>query len=197
MTALHTSRVSLVAHASTDAVRQARFPDNEPLDRYGVAAARERARTDVAQARCSPTRRCAETAAALGLVAVAEHALPPWDVGSWRGRSLAELSASDAGAVRTWLHDPDSAPHGGESLRQLIGRVGYWLDAAASASRLVVVSDPAIIRAALAHALPGGWQTFWRIDVGPLDCVELRRAAGTWSLSALATWPSRACPSSA
>lgn len=189
MTDSHTSRVSLIAHASTDAVRQARFPDDEPLDRYGVAEARERAHPTTRAARCSPTRRCTETAVALGLRAAEDPELTPWELGSWRGRRLDELSASEPDAVMAWLHDPDSAPHGGESLTRLIDRVGGWLEATTSAGRLVVVTDPALIRAALAHALPGGWQTFWRIDVGPLAHVELRRAGATWSLTALDTVP--------
>lgn len=195
MTAPHISRIRLIGHASTEAVRRARFPGDEPLDRFGLAAARERARPHAGDAQCSPTRRCTQTAAALGFTAVPEESLAPWDMGTWRGRSLVDLSTGEPEEVRGWLRDPDSTPHGGESLTRLIGRVGHWLDRAAVSPRMVVVTDPAIIRAALAHALPGGWATFWRIDVSPLDHVDLRRTGGAWTLTALAGLPATVAPS--
>lgn len=186
MTRPTASRVTLIAHASTDAVRRARFPGDEPLDRYGQASARERRGTSRQGARCSPRRRCLETATALGLTAITDPGLAPWDLGAWRGRTLAELTASEPNAVACWVQDPHSAPHGGETLTALISRVGQWLDEAASENaRTLSVTDPPIMRAALAHILPGGWETFWRVDVSPLDALDIRRSAARWTLRAL------------
>ncbi|MFN2517675.1 MAG: histidine phosphatase family protein [Jatrophihabitantaceae bacterium] len=187
MTDQQTLRVTLIAHASTDAVRQVRFPDDEPLDRYGRAAAEAAAgRMGTGPARCSPVRRCLETATALGFTVNSDARLRPWQLGAWQGLSLDALSASDPEAVNEWLANPGSAPHGGESLAALIDRIGRWLRAVATdGARALAVTDPTIIRASLAHALPGGWRTFWRVDVGPLDRVTLTCNAGQWRLRAL------------
>lgn len=187
MTARQAVRVTLIAHGSTAALRQARFPRDEPLDRHGRAAAERAAGLmGAGPAQCSPVRRCTETAAALGFTVRLEPALRPWDLGAWQGLRLDALSAREPDLVRTWLSTPDGAPHGGEPLGALIDRVGRWLDAGTpDSTRTLAVTDPAIMRAALAHALPGGWQTFWRVDVGPLDRVVLTCNGGTWRLRAL------------
>ncbi len=68
----------------------------------------------------------------------------------------------------------------------MIDRIGRWLSAVtAQGAPVLAVTEPAIIRAALAYVLPGGWRTFWRVDVGPLDRVMLTRNAGVWRLRAL------------
>ena len=38
------------------------------------------------------------------------------------------MAAASRDAVDTWLADPRSTPHGGESLLDFITRVGGWLD---------------------------------------------------------------------
>jgi broad specificity phosphatase PhoE len=187
MTVPHTSRVALIAHASTDAVRAAWFPDDEPLDRYGAAAVRDQFQPGRPLARCSPVRRCVQTAAGLGYGVAPDEGLRPWDLGSWKGRSLDEVAAAESAAVAQWTSDADFAPHGGESLTRLIERMAAWLDerGADEGPRIVAVTDPALIRAAIVHTL-GGWApAFWRIDVGPLDRVDIHGRAGAWSLRAL------------
>ncbi|PZS17502.1 MAG: histidine phosphatase family protein [Pseudonocardiales bacterium] len=187
MTDRQAVRVTLIAHGSTDAVRRGRFPHDEALDRYGRAAAEGAAgRMGAGPARCSAVRRCVQTAEALGLAAQVDPGLAPWDLGAWHGRGLDALSAGDPDGANEWLTNPDSAPHGGESLTALIDRIGRWLSAVtAQGAPVLAVTEPAIIRAALAYVLPGGWRTFWRVDVGPLDRVMLTRNAGVWRLRAL------------
>ncbi|MEO3845117.1 histidine phosphatase family protein [Streptomyces sp. B22F1] len=202
----------LVTAAVNAELRHAVFGADEPLDAAGRRAA-ERAGAHAAAslrthtpAYAAPSVRCRQTADALGLAAEPEAELADWDVGRWRGRGLEELAAAEGEAVRAWLTDPAAAPHGGESLLQLRGRVGVWLDgltgpagtagpettgdmhrtgsapAPAPTHRVVAVAEPAAVRAAVVHALDLPSAAFWRLDVPPLTRTELTGRAGRWSL---------------
>ncbi|MFC9651748.1 histidine phosphatase family protein [Streptomyces sp. NPDC056937] len=77
----------------------------------------------------SPSPRCRRTAEALGLHAKPLPALAPCAMGRWQGRTLDEVAAAEPDALASWLSDPASAPHGGESLLELLARTAHWLDA--------------------------------------------------------------------
>jgi broad specificity phosphatase PhoE len=83
--------------------------------------------------------------------------------------------------VRAWLSDPAAAPPGGEAVRDVIDRVGGWL-AGLTASRVVAVTHPAVIRAAVVCAAGAPAASFWRIDVEPLARVGLTGRNGHWRL---------------
>ncbi|MEV0261820.1 histidine phosphatase family protein [Streptomyces sp. NPDC050617] len=179
-----TVRVMLVSPAVNADLRQARFGDDAPLDGAGSRQARAAAgglpRSD-RQVRAA-TRRCRETAEALGLTAADEAAaLGDLDAGRWRGRSLAEVAEAEPAAVAAWLADPEAAPHGGESVAGLVGRVGGWLAGCAD-GRVLAVAEPAAVRAAVVHALGLPPRAFWRLDVPPLALTELTGGAGRWNL---------------
>ena len=184
----------LVCHASTPALRRASIPDDEPLDAIGQAAAaaaavKERWQGDGCAS--APERRARETAAALGLAPEIDERLRECDYGRWRGASLRALQADEPAAVQAWLTDPAAAPHGGESVLALLARVGGWLDRLplapepARARRMLAITHPAIIRAAIVHALGAGPAAFWRIDVVPLAHVRLSGRVGRWNLVAM------------
>ncbi|MGQ5633749.1 MULTISPECIES: histidine phosphatase family protein [unclassified Streptomyces] len=179
-----TSRVLLVSPAMSVSARQARFDDG-PLDDAGAARARAAAGSLPSAARVlvSPGVRCRETAAALGLAGVPAPELAGLDVGRWRGRTLEEVGAAEPDAVGRWLTDPEGAPHGGESVRDLCGRVGRLLaDARALDGRTVAVVEPEVVRAAVVGALGLPLSVFWRLDVPPLTVTELSGRAGRWNL---------------
>ncbi|GGX59031.1 phosphoglycerate mutase [Streptomyces fructofermentans] len=113
------------------ALREARFDDGQPVEAAGLRLAEAAAGSVPAALRVlvSPSARCRETAAALGLDAVVAEDLSGLDVGRWRGATLAEVGAEEPDAVGQWLADPASAPHGGESVRALCERVAAWLEA--------------------------------------------------------------------
>lgn len=48
--------------------------------------------------------------------------------------------------------------------------------------RLLAVVEPAVVRAALLHALGLPMETFWRLDVAPLTLTELSGRSGRWNL---------------
>jgi broad specificity phosphatase PhoE len=179
-------RLLLVRHAPTNATRRTAFPSDEALDdraREQAACLASRLPTRC-EALSSPALRCRETAAAAGLDATADAALAECDFGSWAGRSLAEVDASDPEAARAWLTDPDSAPHGGESLSAFARRVAEWLDRQAERDgSAVAVTHAGVVKGALVHALGAPLESFWRIDVAPLAITELHAHDGRWTVS--------------
>ncbi|MEU0359873.1 histidine phosphatase family protein [Streptomyces cyaneofuscatus] len=192
-----TVRVMLVSPAMNAALREARFDGDAPLDRAGERSARAAAaavpRYDAVLS--GPSERCLGTAAALGLAARAEPALTGWDLGRWSGRRLDEVGAAEPDAVAAWIGDPSAAPHGGESLRALVERVGGWLDGTraedtrgagegpgATDRSVLAVAEPAVVRAAVVHALVLPVEAFWRLDVAPLVLTELSGRSGRWNV---------------
>ncbi len=177
-------RLTLVAHAATEATRQAAFPTDETLEPSGAAKAAALAGTlgRVDAAWTSPARRAVQTAAALGLEATADPALADIDLALWAGRSLAEIEAADAAGLKRWTNDPAAAPHGGESVDHLLRRVRRWLDERASdPGHVVAVTHAAVIRAAVVVALDAAPAAFWRIDVEPLCFASFRSRGGRWT----------------
>lgn len=179
------SRITLLAHASTSATAAAAFPAGEPLEPRGATRAAA-ARTSLPRAealRRAPERACEETCAAIGLTAEPDEALRGWDLGSWAGRTLDEVGATHPHEVRAWLADPAAAPHGGESLTALLARTTEWL-AAPPPGRVLVVCGPAVIRAAVVAVLDAPPAAFWRIDVAPLSVTVLGGSPARWTIRA-------------
>ena len=184
-----TVRVTLVSAAMSTALREARFDDGGPLEPAGLHEA-EAAATDFppdGRAFASPSVRCAQTAAALGLAARPVPALAGCSMGRWTGRTLAEVAAAEPDAVARWPVDPDAAPHGGESLSAFLARIGTWLDglrdtAPHARGPVLAVVEPDVVRAAALHALGAPAPAFWRLDVRPLTVTELSGRAGRWNV---------------
>ncbi|GAA4593088.1 histidine phosphatase family protein [Planotetraspora phitsanulokensis] len=179
-----TTRLLLICHAFTAAMAAASFPGDEPVEDRDRRGRRDgdlgAAYTDGLALR-GPELRCGQTAGMLGLVAEPVPQLRDCDFGGWRGRTLADVQAADPEGVSRWLGDPAAAPHGGESVADVVGRAGEWL-AGLPAGRVVAVTHPSVIRAAIVHALGTGPGAFWRIDVEPLSRVELTGRSGRWNL---------------
>jgi len=183
-------RLLLISHAPTAAMRAGRFPADDPLDARGLAdaqAAQARlshlshlAAFNEAPAFVSPAVCARDTASALGLNAKVDAALADIDYGNWKGRRLADLAAQTPIDLTAWMHDPDAAPHGGESFSQAVKRIGEWLDtldvAQSNARDVIAVTHAAIIRAAVIHALAASSAIFPRIEIAPLTVVELHRS---------------------
>lgn len=183
-----TVRVMLVSPAMNAALREARFDGDAPLDRSGRerAVASAGAVPEAGLALSGPSERCRETTAALGLTAPTEPALAGWDLARWAGRRLDEVAAAEPERVTAWLGDPSAAPHGGESLRDLVGRVGGWLDSLggpdAPGTSFLAVAEAAVVRAAVVHGLRLPAEAFWRLDVAPLTLTELSGRSGRWNV---------------
>lgn len=178
-------RLTLVSHAMTDAMAAGRFPTDEPLNAVGrrqVGPAIDfgaREFTSLA----GPEQRCLQTAELLGLHPEVEPRLADLDYGRWRGDVLGGVRPAD---LAVWLTDAASAPHGGESVVDLTARVASWLESlTADPSRIVAVTHPAVIRAAILLALDAPPKSFWRIDIAPAGRTEMHYRGHAWTLRSL------------
>src|ERR1700743_316979 len=101
--------IVMISHASTDALRRALFPRDEPLDHQGVVRAAAIAKYLPTSSRCgtSPELRSRQTAEALHLEAIAEPRLRECDYGNWAGLSFDEVAAREPEAATDWLRDPE------------------------------------------------------------------------------------------
>ncbi|OCB55527.1 histidine phosphatase [Mycobacterium malmoense] len=176
-------RLTLVSHAMTDAMAAARFPDDEPLNALGRRQA-EAGAVELfrgASHLTGPEQRARQTAGLLGLAAAADPLLADLDCGRWRGKRLQDVPPGD---LTVWLTDPARAPHGGESITDLVRRVGRWLGSlTGDPTPTVAVTHPAVIRAAILLALDVPAKSFWRIDIAPAGCIVLHFRSGRWTLS--------------
>ncbi|NOQ57771.1 histidine phosphatase family protein [Mycolicibacterium fortuitum] len=174
-------RLTLVSHAMTDAMAAGRFPNDEPLNQSGHRQADSTVELGVVDAAyCGPEKRVRQTAELLGLSAAVEPRLADLDFGSWRGTVLSGVRPAD---LAVWLTDPTRAPHGGESVVNLVQRVHGWMDSLASArGRLVAVTHPAVIRAAILVALDAPPKSFWRIDIAPISRTVMNFRGQAWTL---------------
>ncbi|RKN38215.1 histidine phosphatase family protein [Streptomyces hoynatensis] len=181
--------VTLVAAARSSTLLDARFGDDRPLDTAGwqaleraIPALLPLAAADLRY--CSPTPCSRQTGDAIGLSPLSQLALRDCDMGRWRGLTLQEVAAREPAAVDAWLADPRSAPHGGEPLLSFVTRVGGWLDTRPieGDGRVVAVTEPSVIRAAMLYALKAPPQSYWRTEVYPLSVVTLSGGPGRWSL---------------
>ncbi|WP_333777753.1 histidine phosphatase family protein [Streptomyces sp. IBSBF 3136] len=131
----------------------------------------------------APSARCTQAADALGLVTAPEPALCDLDLGSWSGLPLDDVAATDPDGFTAWLTDPDAAPHGGESVRELCRRTADWMnDTAPDTGHTVVIAEAAVVRAALIRALALPARAFWHLAVPPLSPVSLTRRNGSWDV---------------
>lgn len=180
-----TTRLVLICHASTNAVRKSAFPADEPLDELGAtdAAAFSSLLPAADRVWTGPERRARQTAAALGLDAIAESRLRDCDYGAWAGCTFEDVHAHDPKATEAWLRDPAATPHGGESILSLMRRVADWLsEQQAHHRQSIAVTHAAVIRAGIVHAIRAAPETFWRIDIAPLSMTRLSGMNGRWNL---------------
>ena len=173
--------MTLLVHASSQATAGVTFPADEPPDRRGTtrAAALRGHLPRAAHRLRAPDRTSAGTCAALGLTTDADPGLRDWETGRWTGRSLDDVAAAEPDAVTAWLTDPTAAPHGGESLLDLLGRVRDRL-AELPAGHTLAVCGPAVARAAVVVVMGAPPTAFWRLDAAPLSVTDLRGGPDRW-----------------
>ena len=182
-------RITLVCHATTRALRSATFGGDDSLDEVGAAQARRLAGSLGGVDRCwtSPAARARETAVALGLEARVDERLRECDFGRWTGLKFSQVLLREPRKLIKWMKDPASAPHGGESIPQVLARVSSWLsEQAREPGHMVAVTHSSVIRAAVVHVIQAELPSFWRIDVTPLSRTELRTNGRRWVLRSIA-----------
>ena len=179
-----TSRITFISHGVTSAVRRAAFPCDEELEETEIARIRSirwhapRAQQIVT----APEKRAQMTALGLHLSASVMDDLCDCDFGTWRDRDLSQVQEDDPIGLISWLTDPAAAPHGGESIERLVGRIERWLERQMDAGHTIAVTHPAIIRSAVILALGAPLSAFWRLDIAPLSLTDLRYNGSTWTV---------------
>ncbi|MFU2329606.1 histidine phosphatase family protein [Pseudomonas sp. NFX98] len=186
---MQATRLTLMCHARTVAQKLARFPTDEPLEMDWQSARGVRSTQFKLPPKllCGPERRARQTAELFGSTVEIVEALRDCDFGRWSGVRINDLQKAEPELLQSWLADPNSAPHGGESMAQVTERVSAWLATLEPApGHVVAVTHPFIIRAALTTVL--GSSAFNLIDVEPLSAIELR-FNGYWRLRLPGTDP--------
>ncbi|MFD1950376.1 histidine phosphatase family protein [Sphingomonas arantia] len=176
-------RLILLCAGGTASARAGGFADpDEPLDAGGRA--KVVAIEGLAASRCwtSLGRAAVETAALVGLDANVEPALADIDHGDWRGKGFAAI---DPEALMGWLAAPEAGAPGGETLADVVARVGPWLDGLCTGDGTVLaVTHAMVVRAALVRAIGLSAESTMAIDVGPLSHTLLS-FNGRWRLQGL------------
>lgn len=158
------------------------FPADDPAAPAALARA---GRVAPGRARClvSPLLRARQTAAALGLAATPDPALREADFGAWAGQAVEAVLAADPAGFALWRTDPAAAPPGGESFAAMAARVTTWLEAqAAAGGRVLAITHPGPIQAALLAVLGAPPTAAARIGVRPLSRTRLSHDGARWSL---------------
>ncbi len=183
-----TPRLTLICHATTRALRAATFKGEGPLDDIGrrQAEALAGALGHVDQCWTSPAQAARETAQALGLSAIIDDPLRDCDYGRWNGLKFQQVVLKEPIKLLNWMNNPGEAPHGGETVAQLIERVGAWLNLRGAAKgHTVAVTHAAVVRAAIVSVLDSRPRAFWRVDPTPLTRADLRTNGKRWVLRAM------------
>jgi broad specificity phosphatase PhoE len=149
-----------------------------PLDDEGLRQARALgdALGPVERIICSPLGRTRQTAALVGgdeLTVTVDDRWIELDYGDLDGMPVRDVPAE---TWTQWRSNPDFAPPGGESLRDLGRRVGEaCADLADEAARadVVVVTHVSPIKAAVAWALDAGDELAWRLHVTPASITRI------------------------
>jgi broad specificity phosphatase PhoE len=173
-------RLAVLSAAPTAAQRRGEFAVDEGVEVGALDDVDAPAILAGDECRHGPERRCADTAHALGLESTPLSALRAWDLGSWAGRAINDIGDAEPEALGAWRQDPAAAPHGGETLANLLARVGAWLDEPSELRRVVAVADASVVRASVIHALGADWRAFWRLDLPPLSMSVVTHGSGNW-----------------
>ena len=181
-------RLTLICHASTSAVREVAFP---PTNRLIPKAMRRHRHLPGCCAGSMPhgrVRRCAPhkppRRCNLRRRSIPRSGISTLVIGR-AVRSL-DVQESDPDGIAAWTSQSDAAPHGGESVIALLERISGWLDALKQEDgRIVAVTHPAVIRAAIVLGIDAKPISFWRIDIAPLCRVSIQGNASHWTLRSI------------
>ncbi|WP_375424558.1 histidine phosphatase family protein [uncultured Friedmanniella sp.] len=180
-------RLRFRAHAPTARASALVFGDDGPLRSLPPAVATGGAAAS-GWAWCGPEPACGQSAEAEGWRVLVSDRLRGPDVGRWTGLGLAEVAAADPEGLSRWLSDPDARPHGGETLTELVSRVGDLLrqpEPNTDEQPGLWVVTPLVVRALVVAALDAPAVVIFSVDVGFGGEVQLSGSGRTWRLQSL------------
>jgi len=172
-------RLTLLCAGATASSRIGAFPSAaEPLDEGGMRKAKAfRLGPTPDLILCSPHQAAIETARAIGVEVQVEPRIGEQGFGEWSGRTMAEVHGVSPKRLGMWLADPVEAPPGGETMAQLVERMGAAIDDVAGEARSAVLITHAMpMRAAIMHTLSVPLAAAIRFDLPPLSTLILSRS---------------------
>lgn len=119
-------------------------------------------------------------------------------LGEWQGISHEEFTARLTEPPHPfWPHSAGERPPGGESLHDVIGRVGPALDGMAEqlpGQDVVIIAHGGSIRAAVAHAMGLQPQQAFQLSVKNLSLTRLERHGADWRVGSVNEEPPLPAP---
>jgi broad specificity phosphatase PhoE len=174
----------LLCHAATQAMKTGMFPTlDDPIDhleRPRLSALASVYAPD--RVVTSPAHAAVETGRAFGMEMSTDAQWSDLNHGRWQGRSLKEIYDEETDALGTWLSEPGSAAHGGESLEGLQARVRGALDIQRHSGITLIVTHAIVVKVALAIVLVAPLAGVYRMDLEPLSAITLIRTDDAWRL---------------
>jgi len=171
----------LVRHGHTEATQQgllysdAKMPMTEKGHAQAQAAAKWATKFKPDVIITGNALRVAESAKPLaeltGLTPTVVSGFEEWQVGEWEGRTYLDIKKNDPEQYHAWCADPtNNAPPGGESIDDLIVRIGHSLQQLLAnddyaGKNITMVTHSGIIRSILVHALDIPVNNFWRLAI--------------------------------
>ena len=154
--------------------------DEEGRQQAEAAAAALYSRVDLAAVISSPLRRTRETAQAvadgLGIVVEVDADFRECAFGEWDGLTFPEVQQGWPQELAAWLHDPELAPPGGESLARVSARVGQArerLQAAHPGATVLVVTHVTPIKMVVRAALGAPLTAVYRMELAPASLTTV------------------------
>ncbi len=175
------ARLVFVANAPIDESRGATFP----LPTSRITATLEPVEIRSVSTLRGPELRCEQTAIGLGWSSTSEEDLADLDLGSWAGADPMQVMATDPAAINNFFSFTSIRPPGGETVSELIERVGRVCDRDWPDGRTLLVASPMVVRAAAVHLLGLPSSAFFSIDVEPLSALSCSAFGSRWKLRGL------------
>jgi hypothetical protein len=103
------------------------------------------------------------------------------------GRSREDIHAEDPSGLDSWLNDVGVSPHGGESFREPMARVGDWIEK----QREKNIQSQLLMHLSSVPPLCIPWarrrRPFGRIEVASMTLTDLRLNGSNWHSHAYGT----------
>lgn len=168
----------LLCHASTHAMKTGSFPANgDAIDEPELSRLPQLASIfQPDRVVTSPAHAAVQTGRAFETTTRIDELWNDLDYGLWQGRPIREIHDEDAAGLGAWLSEPQSASHGGESLKALQIRVRGALESVGEAGITLVVTHAIVVKTALATVLDAPLRAIYCMDLEPLSAITLTRS---------------------
>ena len=174
-------RLVFVANAPIGESSAATFPTPDSQ----VVAVPERVPMRTVGMLRGPELRCEQTVAGLGWTAEVADELADLDLGTWAGADPVALLSVDPSTIGDFFTFTTVRPPGGETVSELIERVGRLCVRDWPHGRTVLVTSPMVVRAAAVHLLGLPSSAYFSLDVEPLSALSCSAFGGRWKLNGL------------